>query len=110
MTVSTFFSDSARMTALYFALNALIMLVLGMLVVRQRVASKVEIGDGASAPLMRIIRAHANNTESVPLPLLMMLLVTLLGGPFWLVHAIGVPLTTGRLLHAIGLSDRKSVV
>ncbi len=54
--------------------------------------------------MMGAIRAHANNTENVPIPLLMMIVVNALGAPFWAIHAIGLPLTIGRILHAIGLS------
>src|ERR1700682_3691299 len=97
-------SDAFRMMALYVAVNALIMLVLGMLVVRARLQTKTPIGDGGNVTMMRAIRAHANNTENVPLPLLMMMVINALGGSFWLIHAIGVPLTIGRLCHAVGLS------
>jgi uncharacterized membrane protein YecN with MAPEG domain len=97
-------TDAFRMMALYVAVNALIMLVLGMLVVRARVKTKTAIGDGGDATMIGAIRAHANNTETVPVPLLMMLVVNTLGAPFWIIHAIGVPLTLGRVLHAIGLS------
>jgi uncharacterized membrane protein YecN with MAPEG domain len=34
----------------------------------------------------------------------MMLAVAALGGSLWLVHAIGAPLTAGRVLHGIGMT------
>jgi uncharacterized membrane protein YecN with MAPEG domain len=90
----------------YTALNALIMLVLAILVVRARVVHKVGFGDGSGKPEMAgPMRAHGNNTEYVPMGLLLMwALATPLGGSIWLIHAVGVPLTIGRLLHGIGLS------
>jgi uncharacterized protein len=97
-------TDAFRMMALYVAVNALVMLVLGMLVVRARVTTKTPIGDGGNDTMMRAIRAHANNTENVPVPLLMMIVVNSLGASFWIIHLIGVPLTIGRICHAIGLS------
>ena|SRR5690348_4869082 len=104
MALADLWTDAFRMMALYIAVNALIMLVLGMLVVRARANTKTAIGDGGNATMIGAIRAHANNTETVPLPLLMMLIVNSLGGSFWIIHAIGVPLTLGRILHGIGLS------
>lgn len=89
----------------YAAFNALIMLVLGMLVTRARVVTKTDIGDGGKAEMAGPLRAHANNTETVPMAMLLMLaLTTPIGSSIWLVHAVGVPLTIGRILHGIGLS------
>jgi len=99
-----FWADAWKLTALYVALNALIMLVLSMLVVRSRVATGTEIGHGDSAAMLRAVRAHGNTAENVPMPLLMMIIVTALGGSLWLVHAVGAPLTIGRILHGVALS------
>jgi len=89
----------------YTALNALIMLVLGILVVRARVATQTEIGDGGKPAMAAPLRAHANNTEYTPMALLLMwALATPLGSSIWLIHGVGIPLTIGRLFHAIGLS------
>jgi uncharacterized membrane protein YecN with MAPEG domain len=104
MALAALWTDAFRMMALYVAVNALIMLVLGMLVVRARFTTRTAIGDGANSTMIGAIRAHANNTENVPLPLLMMIVVNSLGAPFWVIHAIGVPLTLGRICHGIGLS------
>ncbi|HEY5338990.1 MAG TPA: MAPEG family protein [Rhizomicrobium sp.] len=90
----------------YVALNALIMLVLSMLVVRARVSTRTDIGDGGKPEMAGPLRAHANNTEYVPMALLLMwALVSPLGGSIWLVHGVGLPLTIGRLLHSIGLTQ-----
>ena len=104
MAFADLWTEPFRMTALYVAINGLIMLVLGMLVTRARVKTKTAIGDGGDATMIGAIRAHANNTENVPLPLLMMVVVNSLGAPFWIIHAIGAPLTIGRILHSVGLS------
>jgi len=98
-----------RVAAVYVATNALIMLVLGMLVVRARVATRTEIGDGGSPAMQGPLRAHGNNTENVPLPLLMMLFICSLGGPVLLIHAVGAPLTLGRIAHAVGLTQSVGV-
>lgn len=94
----------------YTGVNALIMLILGMLVVRARVRTRTEIGDGGGNPDMTgPLRAHANNTEYVPMALLLMWCLVSLGANVWLVHAMGTPLTLGRILHAIGLSRSTGV-
>ncbi|HEY4115249.1 MAG TPA: MAPEG family protein [Rhizomicrobium sp.] len=90
----------------YTALNALIMLVLGVLVTRARVKTQTDIGDAGKPEMAGPLRAHANNTEYVPMALLLMWALTLptFGASIWLVHTIGVLLTIGRIVHAIGLS------
>ena len=90
--------------ALYAAINALIMLALGMLVVRARVKTRTDIGDGGIAEMAGPLRAHANNTEYVPMALLLMYALLPLGGSVWLLHGVGIPLTLGRLIHAFALS------
>jgi uncharacterized protein len=89
----------------YAALNGLIMLVLSILVVRARVTTQTLIGDEGKPAMAAPLRAHANNTEYVPMALILMwALTTPLGASIWLIHGVGVPLTVGRILHAIGLS------
>jgi uncharacterized membrane protein YecN with MAPEG domain len=94
----------------YVGVNAFIMLVLGMLVVRARVKTRTEIGDGGGNPEMTgPLRAHANNTEYVPMALLLMWCLVPLGANVWLVHGVGAPLTIDRILHAVGLSRSTGV-
>jgi len=93
-----------QMVAFYAAINALIMLTLAMLVVRARVKTRTEIGDNADPSMIGPLRAHANNTEYVPLAILLMLILYSLGANVYVIHAVGGTLTLGRLLHALGLS------
>lgn len=99
--MTALFTDVWRMAAFYIALNAFLMLVLGMLVARARAVASTEIGDRGHSLINRSVRAHGSNAENAPLPLLMLLAVAALGGSIWLVHAIGAPLTLGRVLHGI---------
>jgi hypothetical protein len=55
--------------------------------------------------LQRAIRVHGNFAEYVPLALVLLLLAELGGGSPWLLHAIGLSLTTGRVAHAYGVSQ-----
>jgi len=104
--MSLLFQSSLYAFGFYTALNALIMLVLSILVVRARVVTQTEIGDGGKPAMAGPLRAHANNAEYVPMALLLMwALVTPLGASIWLIHGVGLPLTIGRLLHAIGLTN-----
>lgn len=93
-----------QMVAFYTALNALLMLILGMLVVRARVKTRTEIGDGGNPDMVGPLRAHANNTEYVPMGIVLLLVMYSLGSNVIVIHAMGATLTLGRLLHAFGLS------
>jgi uncharacterized protein len=95
---------SVAIVTFYAGLNGLIALALALLVVRQRQRTKTGIGTGGHPALEQAIRAHANFVEYVPIILLLLLLLELGGlGAAWL-HAMGIALTVGRLLHAWGLS------
>jgi hypothetical protein len=99
------FESSIYAFGFYAALNALIMLVLSMRVVRARVRTETAIGDGGKPEMAAPLRAHGNNAEYVPMALLLMwALASPLGRSIWLIHGMGIALTLGRVLHAIGLS------
>ncbi len=90
--------------ALYAALLALLYLGLGLRVIRLRRRLKVAVGDGGQPELQRAVRVHANFAEYVPLALVLLLLAELQGAPAWLLHALGLALLVGRLIHARGVS------
>jgi uncharacterized membrane protein YecN with MAPEG domain len=98
------FSLPLPMVAFYAAINALIMLVLGMLVVRARVKTRTEIGDGGNPAMVGPLRAHANNAEYVPMGILLLLVLYALAANVAVIHVVGGTLTLGRLLHAFGLT------
>jgi uncharacterized protein len=99
------FESSIYAFGFYTALNALIMLILSVRVTGARVKTGTPIGDGGRPEMAAPLRAHANNTEYVPMALLLLwALASPLGRSIWLIHGVGLPLTLGRLLHAIGLS------
>lgn len=88
-------------TAIYIALNALIMLGLAFMVVRARQAN-AKAGMTLTEARDNWIRSHANNTEYVPIALLLLASIEFLGGAGWFVHALGITLTISRLLHGYG--------
>ncbi len=103
--MSLLFESGYYAFGFYVALNALIMLILGILVVRARVSTQTDIGDGGKPEMAGPLRAHGNNTEYTPMALLLVwALASPLGGSIWLIHGVGATLTLGRILHGIGLS------
>jgi uncharacterized protein len=92
------------LTSIYAAILAIIMIALSSHVSAQRGATKVSILDGGNAELQLRMRRHGNFVENVPMVLLLMALAEIDGvGPNW-IHAAGILLVAGRILHAIGLS------
>src|SRR5690349_1340667 len=94
-----------EVVALYAAVNILILLVLAVLVMMGRRKHKIVLGDGANDQFTRALRAHANAAEYIPAGLVGLVLLALLDPavPTWLVHAAGISLTLGRILHGVGL-------
>lgn len=93
-----------KVTAIFIALHALLLLFLAFRVVAVRRGMRIGIGDGAQDAVQRRIRVHGNATEYVPMALLQLLALELLGlGAVWL-YAAGGTLFVARCLHAMGLS------
>jgi uncharacterized membrane protein YecN with MAPEG domain len=91
--------------ALYAGVNILILLVLAVLVIMGRRRHKIVLGDGGNTAFTRAVRAHANAAEYIPAALVGLVTLALFdpATPVWLIHAAGLSLTIGRLLHAFGL-------
>ena len=95
-----------KMTALYIVLNAAIMVALAANVIRMRYRTQTRFGDGGNPEMIRALRAHGNNTEYVPIALILLVLAQNLGAGLLFIHAIGLPLTVGRALHGVGFVER----
>lgn len=93
-----------RITGLYAALGALLIIVLALRVVWLRNKFKVGIGAGGNEALSRAIRAHANAIEYLPIALLLLLLLELDQTRIVWLHVFGITLILARVLHALGLS------
>ncbi len=98
-----------RITGIYAALAALLIVILAVRVTLRRRAIKVGIGNGGDAILARRIRAHANAAEYVPLALMLLLILELNQTQPLLLHVFGCVLIAGRLLHGFGLSTSPAV-
>jgi len=87
----------------YVGLCALIFFILSVMVIRLRAVRHVWFGDAGHADLHRAIRVQANFAEYTPLALLVIVVVEAAGYSIWIVHALGIALVAGRILHACGL-------
>ena len=94
-----------RITGIYAAITALLIVILAVRVTLRRRAVGIGIGNGGDAVLARRIRVHANAAEYVPLALLLLLILELNQTQPVLLHVFGCVLIAGRLLHAYGLSS-----
>ena len=96
--------SSGHAAALWTGLHLLLLLVLSLLVVRQRQRHKVALGDEGVPELAQAIRAFGNATEYVPAALAGLTVLALVDAHPLAVHISGFLLFVGRVLHAVGLS------
>lgn len=99
-----------QITAFYAALLAVLYVYLSARVIVERREQRVEFGAGESHELLRRIRVHANFAEYVPFTVLLMAIAESLAAPNFLVHAAGLTLLAGRLLHAYGTSRSPAII
>lgn len=93
-----------EIAALYCGVNILLLLVLAYLVTQGRRTHKITLGDGGHEGMSRAIRAHANAAEYIPAALVGLVVLSLFEAlPVWVLHAGGISLTLGRILHGWGL-------
>ena len=89
-------------TALYAALLGLVMIVLQLLVGRQRLDTDVSLYDGGHPALAVAIRRHANWAEHVPFALILLALIELNGASAVWLHGLGATLLVARIVHPFG--------
>ncbi len=90
-------------TAFYALPLAIIFLALFFNVASYRSKINLSIGDGGDVGLHERIRKHGNFVEWVPMVMMLMVVAEAnRTGSIWL-HAAGVLLTLGRVLHPFGL-------
>jgi uncharacterized protein len=95
-----------QVTMITSGLLGLLLLVLGIRIVRLRMATRISLGDGDNADLLTRVRAHGNAAEWVPIGLILLFLAEQAQGAHWLVVALAAMLVAGRLLHPFGLANR----
>ena len=82
-----------------FALTVLL-IALSVNVIRFRRANRIALGDAANPVLIGRMRAQANFVEYAPIGVLLMSLAELAGTSAVWLHAVGICLLAGRLVHA----------
>ncbi len=87
-------------TPMYAAPLAALYIVLSFAVISSRRRLATSIGDGGNSRFSRLIRGHGNFSEYVPMALLLMVLAEMGGAGSGVIHAAGLSLLIGRLLHA----------
>lgn len=95
---------------LYTALLALLFVFLSIRTLNLRRKLRIVIGDGGNPVMLRAMRTHANFAEYVPLGILLIVGSEQLDAPAALLHALGLLLLVGRLLHAFGVSSESEVL
>lgn len=98
-----------NITALYASLLGIIVIWLCFRVVKFRRIKRVEIGDGGDEVGIRHIRAQQNAVEYIPLCLILLASYELNGGNHMMLHAIGIALVIGRLIHPLWFVNNKGI-
>jgi uncharacterized membrane protein YecN with MAPEG domain len=91
--------------SLYAALFGFMLVILSLRTVRGRYNLKANIGDANNSQMLRLMRAHGNFTEYVPMTLFLIFLAEQGGtSPRW-IHSLCIVLLVGRISHAYGISQ-----
>lgn len=91
-------------TPIYASLIAIVFLILSFRVIFYRRSNKLGLGDEGDKSLLKRMRAQADCAEYAPLALILLLLVELSGTSGDVVHALGVALLAGRIIHGYAFS------
>ncbi|SFG21449.1 MAPEG family protein [Sulfitobacter dubius] len=92
------------LTPIYAALCALVFLGLSWHVIAYRRVNRISLGDTGDKALLKRMRAQANAAEYMPIALILLALTEANGAPALAVHALGLALLTGRILHPLGFA------
>lgn len=90
---------------LFSAILAILFVLLSVNVIRARRLFKIGLGTGRNKSVERAMRVHANFAEYVPLSLLLLAFLEFNKANSYLVLALCLLLTVGRLSHAFGVSQ-----
>ncbi|MFK7835305.1 MAG: MAPEG family protein [Sulfitobacter sp.] len=101
---------SLTVVPIYAALTALLFLVLSFRVIFYRRANRLSLGDEGDKNLLKRMRAQANCAEYAPLALLLLAMVELTGAPALALHALGIALVAGRMIHAYGFGSTPQIM
>jgi uncharacterized membrane protein YecN with MAPEG domain len=91
-------------TSLYAGLLALTFLGLSTRVILYRNHNRLSLGDEGDRELLKRMRAQATCAEYTPIGLILLALTEIQGAPPLAVHALGLMLLAGRVIHGLGFS------
>jgi uncharacterized membrane protein YecN with MAPEG domain len=96
---------AVSITGLYAGILGLLFAALTINVIRNRVAHRVEKGDGGVPALQHAIRAHGNFTEQTPMMLILLGLIESAGSRPVVVHVLGIAMLVSRFASGFGLTQ-----
>jgi uncharacterized protein len=98
-------NPTLNIVPIYAAILGVLFVYLSVLVIKQRRAAKVSLGDGDDPALRKAIAVHNNFSQYVPFALLLIAFVELSHATSYLIHGLGASLLIGRIAHAYGLAQ-----
>lgn len=104
--VSEVYTSYTLLSALFYVgVIALMNVVAGLLVVRQRMKHRIPLGHGDNNALMRYARLHGNLSENTAPVIGVLLGLGILDVDFWWVHAVAGSFILGRMFHAYSFTQ-----
>ena len=100
-------NESMQLVLIYSGFQLLIGLVLAINAVKLRFKTQILLGDDGNTEMLKAMRSHGNWSEYSPAYIISLLLISLVQGPLWLIHTIGIMSFIGRASHAYGLNQEQ---
>ena len=92
-------------TPIYVAILGLLFLPITARVAMYRIQSKILLGAGDDPELVRRMRGQANFVETAPMALFLLIVMEILGASNTWLHALGLTLVLGRIVHYFGFIE-----
>ncbi len=92
-----------NVTPIYIAILGLLFLPITVRIALYRIKSRISLGTGDDPEMLRRMRGQANFVETVPMALFLLIIMEVLGASNVWLHALGLMLVLGRIVHYFGL-------
>lgn len=96
--------QTVPITSLYAALLGFMFIAITLRVTFIRTTRRLSMGDGGDRTFNKLIRGHANFTETTPIALMLILLLELQGASTVTLHTLCIALLAGRAAHYLQIS------
>ncbi|PCJ45002.1 MAG: glutathione S-transferase [Moraxellaceae bacterium] len=90
-------------TPIYVAILGLLFLPITIRVTLYRIKSRISLGTGDDLEMLTRMRGQANFIETVPMAIFLLIVMEVLGASNIWLHALGLTLVLGRIVHYLGL-------